>query len=83
MAPLYVLALEDLLGPAVQVPDDRLGVDDPLAVELDHHPQHTVGGGVLRAERNFHLLAVGKGLDRLNVAHHSPSPPATGPPPGG
>ena len=72
--PVVGLALEDLLGAAVEVADDRLGVDDPLAVELHHHPQHPVRGRVLGAEGDLHLLAVGEGPRRLEVAHALPLP---------
>ena len=38
----------DLLHPAVQVADDALGAVDFLAVELQDHAQHAVGGRMLR-----------------------------------
>ena len=47
--------LGDLLDPAVEVADDALRIDDPLAVELEFHAQHAVGRRVLRAhlQNNF------------------------------
>ncbi|WCO66727.1 hypothetical protein PO878_19740 [Iamia majanohamensis] len=59
--------LARLLHARVEVPDDRLGAQDPLAVELEHQAQHPVGGGVLRPhvhDRGGGLVGVG-----LDVAH--------------
>jgi len=39
----------DLLHAAVQIADDALGSQYLLAIQLENHPQHPVGGGVLRA----------------------------------
>ena len=46
----------ELLGPAVHVSDDRLGANDPFAIQLQNHPQHAVRGGVLRTDVEDHLL---------------------------
>ena len=50
-----VADLEQLLGAAVHVADDRLGRDDPLAVEDDAQPQHAVRRRVLRADVEHHV----------------------------
>ncbi len=52
-----VADLEELLGAAVHVADDRLAGDHPLAVEDQLQPQHAVGGGVLRADVQHHVGA--------------------------
>ncbi len=63
--------LEELLGAAMEVPDDRLAVDDPLAVQLEPQAEDAVGGGVLRAEVEHHLLALaGEPVVRLLVRGH-------------
>ena len=50
-APLHVRQrLRGLLHPGMEVADDRLGAEDRLSIELELEPQHTVGGGVLRAQ---------------------------------
>ena len=77
------LGLEELLGAAVEVADDRLGVDDPLAVDPHHDAQHAVGRRVLRPEGDLHLLAVGRTGAGRQLAHASPSVLGPGPPPGG
>ena len=41
---------------AVQQADVRIGLLDDLAVELEHEPQHAVGGGMLRAEIQREVL---------------------------
>ena len=51
-----VAVLGQLLGRAVHVADHRLGADDQLAVELEHHPEHAVGRRVLRPDVEDHLL---------------------------
>ncbi len=61
-----VAHLEELLGAAVHVADDRLGADDPLAVDDDPQPQHAVGGRVLRADVEHH---VGRGEAARADAH--------------
>ena len=50
-----VADLEQLLGAAVHVADDRLGRHDPLAVDDDPQPQHAVGGRVLRTDVEHHV----------------------------
>ena len=47
---VVVQRLAELFKAAVQVADVRGHADHPLAVELHHHPQGGVGGGVLGAE---------------------------------
>ena len=49
--------LAGLLHAGVEVADDRLGPRDRLAVELEHEPQHAVGGRVLGAHVHDHALA--------------------------
>jgi hypothetical protein len=44
------LAFGQLLGGPVQQADVRIGALDHLAVELEHQPQHPVGGRVLGPE---------------------------------
>jgi hypothetical protein len=44
------LALGKLLGGPVQQSDMRIGTLDNFAVELEHEPQHAVGGRMLRTE---------------------------------
>ena len=53
-----VARLEELLRAAVHIADDRLGVLDPLAVEDEPQPQHTVRGGVLGADVEHHVGAL-------------------------
>ncbi len=50
-----VADLEQLLRAAVHVADDRLAVDDPLAVQGQPQPEHAVGGRVLRADVEHHV----------------------------
>ena len=50
-----VADLEELLGAAVHVADDRLGLQDALAVEDEPQPQHAVRRGVLRADVEHHV----------------------------
>ncbi len=47
---VVIEVLADLLEAGVQIADVRHGVDDALAVELQHQPQRRVRGRVLRAE---------------------------------
>ena len=49
------LRLAQLFNAAMQISDHALGVDDPLAVELEFHLQHSVRRRVLRphADRYF------------------------------
>ena len=53
-----VARLEELLGAAVHVADDRLGVLDALTVEDEPQPEHAVRGGVLRADVQHHVGAL-------------------------
>ena len=53
-----VAVLGQLLERAVHVADHRLGVLDHLAVEGHQHPQHPVGGRVLGADVQGHVLGV-------------------------
>ena len=50
-----VADLEQLLGATVHVADDRLGRDDPLAVEDDLQAQDAVRGRVLGADVEDHV----------------------------
>ena len=50
--------LARLLHAGVQVPDDGLGAQYRLAVQLEHEAQHAVGRGVLRAHVDDHRLVV-------------------------
>ena len=50
-----VADLEELLGAAVHVADDRLARRRSLAVEGQPQPQHAVGGRVLRADVEHHV----------------------------
>ena len=50
--------LTGLLHAGVQVPDDRLGAQHGLAVELQHQAQHPVRRGVLRAHVDDHRVVV-------------------------
>ena len=61
-----VAHLEQLLGAAVHVADDRLAGDHPLAVEGELEPQHAVRGRVLRPDVEHHVGGVeaGAGPDR-------------------
>ncbi len=61
--------LEQLLGAAVEVADDRIAVDDPLAVHLQLQAQHAVRRRVLRPEVELHLLrTVEEGVGKAQVA---------------
>ena len=51
--------LAQLLGAPVQVADDRVAIDDQLAVELQHDAQHAVGAGVLRTHVEGHQPLAG------------------------
>ena len=42
--------LDQLFGAAMQQPDVGIDPLDNLAIQLHHHPQHTVCGRVLRPE---------------------------------
>ena len=53
--------LEELLRAAVEVADDRLRVDDALAVDLQQYPQHAVRRRVLGPEVDLHFVDVEHG----------------------
>ena len=50
------LGLEELLRPAVEVPDVGAGRDDPLAVDLQDEAEDAVRRRVLRPEVELHLV---------------------------
>ena len=50
-----VAHLEELLGAAVHVSNDRLGADDALTVDHQSQPKHAVSGRVLRADVEHHV----------------------------
>ena len=52
---VVVGVLAELLDAAVEVAEDRVEVDDLLAVELEDDPQHAVGRRVLGAHVDEHL----------------------------
>ena len=52
---VVVGVLDELLDAAVEVAEDRVDVDDALAVELEDDPEHAVGRRVLRAHVEEHL----------------------------
>ena len=60
------LALAHLFGAAMVIADVRHRADDLFAVELQHHPEHTVHGWMVRAHVEEHELAVG------GLAFHAP-----------
>ena len=68
-----VARLEELLGAAVHIADDRLGVLDALAVEHEPEPQHAVGGGVLRADVEHHVGAFRRAADADRRLRHGTS----------
>ena len=47
-----------LLHAGVEVPNDRLGAEHGLALQLQHQAQHSVRGRVLRTHIDDHPLAV-------------------------
>ncbi len=59
---VVVGVLAELLDAAVEVAEDRVEVDDLLAVDLEHDPQHAVGRRVLGAHVQEHL-AVAEGVE--------------------
>ena len=59
---VVVRVLAQLLDAAMEIPEDRVQVDDLLAVELEHDAEHTVGRRVLRPHVDEHL-AVGQGVE--------------------
>ncbi len=52
------LVLDELLGAAMEQPDMRIDALDHLAVELEHEPEHAVGGRMLRTEIDGELALV-------------------------
>ncbi len=56
--------LAELLVIAMEVPEYRLQPDDGLAVQGDHHPEHTVGRRVVRPHRHLEEIAVESVLHR-------------------
>ncbi len=56
LRPVAVLA--QLLDAAMEIADDDVGVDDLLAVETQHHAQHAVRAGMLRAHVDHELVGV-------------------------
>ena len=52
---VVVGVLAQLLDAAMEVAEDRIEVDHLLAVELEDHPQHAVGRGMLRPHVDEHL----------------------------
>ena len=52
---VVVGVLAQLLDAAMEVAEDRVEVDDLLAVELEHDPEHAVGRRVLRPHVDEHL----------------------------
>jgi len=63
---VVVAGLAQLLGAPVQVADDRLAVDDGLAVQVQDDAQHPVGRGVLGPHVELHLTG---------FEHARPGPP--------
>lgn len=53
------LVLDQLLRPAVEQPDVRVGARDHLAVHLEDEPQHAVRGRVLRPKVHREVLDLG------------------------
>ena len=68
-----VAHLEQLLGAAVHVADDRLRGHDALAVEHEPQPQHAVRGRVLRPDVEHHVL----GGEPVRSTRSAPAPRPT------
>src|SRR5262245_24282421 len=75
------LVLDQLLGAAMEQADMRIDPLDHLAVELEHEPEHAVGGRMLRAEIDGELAlvpgplaAIGVHGRSLGVGHHASAP---------
>jgi hypothetical protein len=68
-----VARLEELLGAAVHVPDDRLAAHHLLAVQDELEPQHAVGRRMLGADIEHHVagLEACAGADRQLTRHVS------------
>ena len=58
---LIVLVLDELLRPAVQQPDVRVGARDVLSLQLKHQPEHAVRCRVLRGEAGRVSAALTRG----------------------
>src|SRR5207245_6144217 len=65
---VVVPVLPQLLETGVEIAEMGDHANYGLAVELDHEPQHTVGGGVLRPEVDQHVLARKVRLRQRDVA---------------
>ena len=65
-----VAVLAQLLDAPVQVADPHVGVDHLLAVELQHDPQHAVGGRVLRPHVDDQLVGVEQRRGTVGVQCH-------------
>jgi hypothetical protein len=59
---VVVGVLAQLLDAAMEIAEDRVKVDDDLAVELENDPEHAVGRRVLRPHVDVHL-AVAEGVE--------------------
>jgi hypothetical protein len=59
--------LEELLEPAVEVPDDRDALEDLLTAQLQDETQDAVGRGVLRPEVEDQLLGLEAILARADL----------------
>ena len=70
---VVVGVLAELLDAAVEVAEDRVEVDDLLAVELEDDPQHAVGRRVLRAHVDEHLAVA----ERVELAPRARSAAGT------
>src|SRR5262245_52197311 len=75
------LVLDQLLGAAMEQADMRIDALDHLAVELEHEPEHAMGGRMLRAEIDGELAlvpcppaAVGFDVRGFGVGHHASTP---------
>jgi hypothetical protein len=61
------LHLAHLLVHAVDVPQNRIGPEDVLAVQFQHDPEHAVGGRVLRAHVEDQGVLGRPGLQRTGI----------------
>ena len=68
------LVLQQLLGAAVQKADMRVNALDDFAIQLQHHAQHAVSGGVHRAEIDREIADIGFSHVRRSPA--APWPPS-------
>ena len=62
------LVLDQLLGAAMKQPDMRIDALHHLAVELEHEPEHAVGGRMLRAEIDGEFAVVSRSRLPLSVS---------------